>query len=171
MTWMSAEVFGTHKQVSSWSPECGHFYQRPAWGLGGVLIAGFELGEEERALGGGAGAAHELASSEGLKLSGGGSGVPIGKQIGGGQRCWVPQVNVQGVDQRAAFLHDADSGVVMPVNASFVPLGVAEPAFQIEIIAWQLHRIAPGKEPGLKTAHPLSHLLMPFAGAGLQLIA
>ena len=119
----------------------------------------------------GAGAAHEFASSEGLELAGGRHGVSIGEQIGGGKWFRMPQVGVQGMDQRAAFLHDPHSGVMMAVDPSLVPLRITEPAFQIEIIARQLDRIAPGKEPGLKAAHHLRHLLLPFVGARLQLIA
>ena len=117
------------------------------------------------------GAAHEFSSSESLELAVRRQGVAIGKQVGGGKRFRVPQMRVQGMDQGAAFLHDPYSGMMMAVNPSLVPLGVAEPAFQIEIIAWQLHRIAPGKEPGLKTAHSLGHLPLPIVGARLQLVA
>lgn len=119
----------------------------------------------------GAGATHEFASGEGLELADGRHGMSIGKQVGGGQWFRMPQVGVQGMDQRAAFLHDPHPGVMMAVDPSLVPLRIPEPAFQIEIIAWQFDRIAPGKEPGLKAAHYLGHLLLPFVGTRLQLIA
>jgi hypothetical protein len=68
-------------------------------------------------------------------------------------------------------LHNPHSGVTMAVNASLVSLGVAEPAFQFEIIAGQLHGIASGKESRLKTAHLLGHLPLSFVGTRLQPIA
>lgn len=135
------------------------FFQRPAWELGRVFVAGFQFGEELGALLGRTGAAHDFASGEGLELAGGWGGVAIGKQVGGGQWLGVPQVSIQGVNQGSAFEHDPHTRVMMPVNSPLVSFGVAKPAFQVEIVLGHVGGISPREEPGPKAREHLGHLL------------
>lgn len=135
------------------------------------MVAGFELGEQEGAFVGRASAAHQAASGEGLALAEGRSGVAIGEQVGNGEWFGMPQVNVQGMNERRAFQDDADAGMPMAVNSPFVPLGIAKPTFQIEIVWGQVGGISPGEESWLKAAQHLGHLLTHGVGTGLQLVA
>ena len=78
----------------------------------------------------------------------------------------MPQVGIQGRDQRRAFLHDAYAGVTAPVNAAFVALGLSEPAFQIQIIAGQVQVVRADEQPRRETGHGPGHL----SGDGVRLV-
>lgn len=101
---------------------------------------------------------HQFSSSKGLELARGSGGVAIGKQIGRSQGLWLPQVQVQGVDQSRAFLYDSHAGVMMPVDPPFVPFRIAKPTLQVEVIARHFSRVATGEQSWLKTRHHLGHL-------------
>ena len=44
-------------------------------------------------------------------------------------------MHIQGMHQGRTFLHNPDSGVFVSMNAAFMPLGLAKPAFQVEIVS------------------------------------
>jgi len=68
-------------------------------------------------------------------------------------------VCVQRQHECGAFQNDTDAGVVMAVNPPFMPLGLAEEAFQVEIVLGQVG-VAARKQPRLKTGHDLGHVLV-----------
>ena len=69
-------------------------------------------------------------------------GVQVGKQFARCQETRIVQVHIQGMHQRRTFLHNPDAGVFVSMNAAFVPLGLAKPAFQVEIVAWLVRVVA-----------------------------
>jgi hypothetical protein len=135
------------------------------------LESGFEFGEQEGAFVGRASAAHQAASGEGVRLAGGRNRVAVGEKFSGGEWFRVPPVNIQGVNERRAFQDDPHAGMPVAVDSPFVRLGVAKPAFQVEIVLGQVGRISSGEESGLKAAQHLGHLLPHAFRAGLQLVA
>lgn len=95
----------------------------------------------------------------------------MGEQIGSGERFRVPLVNVQGVNERSALQDDAYARMPVAVNPPFVSLGVAKPAFQVEIVLGQASHISAREESGLKAGQHLGHLPTHGIIAGLQLLA
>jgi hypothetical protein len=71
----------------------------------------------------------------------------------------VCYVRIEGQQQRGAFLHEPYSGVPVAVHAAFVPFGVAEPAFQVEVVLGQVCLLTPNKQPGGKAGHHMAHVL------------
>ncbi len=66
---------------------------------------------------------------------------------------------VQRQHEGGAFQNDSDTGVVMAVNPPFMSLGLAEEAFQVEIVLGQI-RVAAREQPLLETGHDLGHVLV-----------
>ncbi len=52
------------------------------------------------------------------------------------------QMHIQGVHQGRTFLDNSDAGMFVSMDAAFVPLGLAKPAFQVEIVARLVRVIA-----------------------------
>ena len=71
----------------------------------------------------GTGLAHERAAVDGLDLVGRLQGVPVGQEILGGERRGVSPMGVKGQQQRRPLLDDPHAGVLVPVDATLVPLG------------------------------------------------
>ena len=61
--------------------------------------------------------------------------VQVGKQFARCQGIRIVEVHIQGMHQGRTFLHNPDAGMFVSMNAAFVPLGLAKPAFQVEIVA------------------------------------
>ena len=80
-------------------------------------------------------------------------------------------MGVQGQDQGGTFLNDADTGMLVSVDASFVAFGLPEPAFQIKIILWQLGIVAADKQARLETGHDFGHVLRDRIVVRLQGVA
>lgn len=68
-------------------------------------------------------------------------------------------MGVQGQQQGRTFLDDADTGMLVSVDASFVALGLPEAAFQIEIVLRQLGIIAADEQARLEAGHHSAHVL------------
>ena len=68
-------------------------------------------------------------------------------------------MSVQGQQQAGTFLNDADTGMFVSVDASFVAFGLSEPTFQIEIVLRQLGIITADKQARLETGHDFAHVL------------
>jgi len=62
----------------------------------------------------------------------------IGRQFGCGERAEMVQVGVQRANQGWASVDDSDPRVTTAVDAPRVAFGLAKPAFQVQIVAWQL---------------------------------
>ena len=56
-------------------------------------------------------------------------------------------------------MDEPDPGVSVAVHAAFVPFGLAEPAFQVEVVLGQVCLLTPNKQPGCKTGHHLAHVV------------
>jgi hypothetical protein len=67
-------------------------------------------------------------------------------------------VRVEGQQHRGAFLHESYAGVPVAVQATFVPFGLAEPAFQGEVVRGSVCLLPPNKQPGGKARHHLAHV-------------
>ena len=68
-------------------------------------------------------------------------------------------MRVQRQGEGWTFLHEPDTGMAVPVNATLVSLGQAEPAFQAQVVLDQLG-VASDKQTGLEAGHHLGHLLV-----------
>ena len=69
-----------------------------------------------------------------LHLMSGRSGLAVGPQVFGTKGIGVSQVGIQGQQQRRAFLDDSYSGMTVAVDPTLMPLGLAEPTLQIEVV-------------------------------------
>ena len=70
-----------------------------------------------------------------MMLRSGRPSVQVGQKFARSQGIRMVQVHIQGMHQGRTFLHNPDSGVFVSMNAAFVPLGLAKPAFQVKIVA------------------------------------
>lgn len=73
-------------------------------------------------------------------------------------------------DESWSFLNDANSGVAVAVDMSFVAFGNAEESLKIEIVVGQVRLVAADKQAGEKAGHHLSHVLPDWIVAGLKLV-
>jgi hypothetical protein len=101
-------------------------------------VAFFELRQEGRALFRGASLAHDAMAGEGGLLGRRRLSAVIGDEFGRGERAEMMQVGVQRANQRWASVDDSDTCVTPAVDAPRVAFGLAKPAFQVQIVAWQL---------------------------------
>lgn len=117
----------------------------------------------------GASPSHDLATGDGLVLRNGRLAVEVGQQFAGGEWLRVVQMRIQGVDQARAFLHNPHAGMFVSMNAAFMPLRLAKPAFQVEVVARLGGVVAAQEQPRLKTAHDLAHVPLNRIFAGPKL--
>jgi len=82
----------------------------------------------------------------------------------------VCYVRVEGQQQRGAFLDESYSGVPVAVHAAFVPFGLAEPAFQVEVVLGQVCLLTSNKQPGCKAGHHLAHVVPDRIVARVELL-
>lgn len=68
--------------------------------------------------------------------------VQVGKQFARCQGTGIVQMHIQGMHQGRTFLHDPDASMFVSMNAALVPLGLAKPALQVEIVAWLVGVVA-----------------------------
>ena len=94
----------------------------------------------------------------------------IGPYIRGGEWLRVCYVRIEGQQQRGAFLNEPYSSVPVAVHAAFVPFGLAEPAFQVEVVLGQVCLLTPNKQPGGKAGHHLAHVLPDRIVARVELL-
>ena len=83
----------------------------------------------------------------------------VGPHIRGAERLRVRQVRVEGQQQGGAFLDDADPGVAVAVHAALVPFGLSKPAFQVEVVLWQVRLFPSNKQPRSKAGHDVAKVL------------
>ncbi len=83
----------------------------------------------------------------------------IGPYIRGGEWLRVCYVRIEGQQQRGAFLDEPYPGVPVAVHAAFVPFGLAEPAFQVEVVLGQVGLLTSNKQSGCKAGHHMAHVL------------
>lgn len=113
--------------------------------------------------------AHDLATHDGLVLRSGRQAVEVGAQFTGGEWLRVVQMGIQGVDQARAFLYNSHPGMFASMNAAFMSLRLAKPAFQVEVVARLVGVVAPDEQSRLKTAHDFAHVLLNQIFAGPKL--
>lgn len=68
-------------------------------------------------------------------------------------------MGVQGRDQRGSFQNDADAGVLVTVNVTFMPLGTTEEPFQIQVVPRKVRHVFADEQAGGKGVHSLGHRL------------
>ena len=49
--------------------------------------------------------------------------------------------------------------MAVAADAALVPFGLSEPAFEVEVVLWQVRLIAPDKQPRGKARHHAAHVL------------
>jgi hypothetical protein len=94
----------------------------------------------------------------------------IRHEILSGERLRVCHVRIKGQQQRRAFLDKADPGVLVTVNAALVAFGRSEPAFEVEVVLWQVPGVAPDEQPWRKARHHAAHVVPHRISALLQLL-
>ena len=85
--------------------------------------------------------------------------MPVGPEVFRRKGRGMLQVGIKGQQACGPLLHETDPGVAMAVDAAFVPFGLSDPAFEVEIVLWQVRLIAPDKQPRGKASHHAAHML------------
>ena len=75
------------------------------------------------------------------------------------ERLRMVAMGVQCQHHRCAFLHDSHSRMTAAVDASFVSLWQAKPAFQIQVVARPITTTTASEQPRFETGHHATHLL------------
>lgn len=75
-------------------------------------------------------------------------------------------MHVQGMHESWAFLYDPHTRVLVTMNAAFVGLGLAKPAFQVQVVARICCLVISYKQPRLETGHDLAHVISSVIVAG-----
>ena len=70
------------------------------------------------------------------------------------------QMHIQSMHQGRTFLHNPDAGMLVSMNAAFVPLRLTKPAFQVEIVSRLVRVVAAHEQPPMKAGHDLAHVLL-----------
>lgn len=68
-------------------------------------------------------------------------------------------MGVQRYDQGGPFQNDADAGMLVTVNTTFVPLGTTKESFQIQVVTRQIGPVVAHEKAGGKGVHRLGHRL------------
>ena len=56
-------------------------------------------------------------------------------------------------------MHETDPGVAVAVNAALVSFGLSEPAFEVEVVLWQVPVLPSNKQSRRKAGHDVAHRL------------
>ena len=133
-------------------------FQRSDKKLSRVKISLFQFGEQGGAIRLGSRATHDGSAMQGLLLANRHRSIPIRAQVRGREGAWVLQMGVQSQNEGGAFLHEANTRMLSAVDAPRVSFGLAEPAFQVQIVLRQIKDLAAGKQARLETGHHPGHL-------------
>lgn len=106
-----------------------------------------------------------------LQLMSGGPGLAVGPQVIGSPGLGVSQVGIQGQEQRRAFLDDSHSGMTAAVDPTLMPLRLAKPTLQIEVVDRRVRPVAADEQSRLEAPHHRRHLLPDRVRFGPQAIA
>jgi len=68
-------------------------------------------------------------------------------------------MSIQCQDQRWAFQYDPHSCMPVPMDATFVPFGLAEEPLQVQVVLGQIWIISSDKQAWHKTLHHFGHVL------------
>jgi len=104
-----------------------------------------QFGQQKGAGFGRARLAHDSSPMDRVLLARRDRGVGVGSQIFWAERLGMLAVSVEHQEQRGSLLHDAHSGVGMPMNSSLMTFGLSKEALQVEIILGEIREVAPGK--------------------------
>jgi hypothetical protein len=80
-------------------------------------------------------------------------------------------VGIQGHEQRRALLHDSHSGMTAAVNPTLMPLRLAKPTLQVEVVAWQARLVTADEQTRLEAPHHRRHPSPDRVRFGSQAIA
>ena len=86
------------------------------------------------------------------------AGPTVRQQVVDAEQFGVGVVGVQRVHQSRPFLDYPHSRMAMAVDPTLMPLGQAEPAFQIEIVVDLIEGVIASKEAGAEALHQPRHL-------------
>jgi hypothetical protein len=71
---------------------------------------------------------------------------------------------------RGAFVDEADPSVAVAMNAALVAFGVSKPAFEVEVVLWEVRVVTSYKQAWLKTRQHPTHVLPPRIVTPLELL-
>ena len=71
--------------------------------------------------------------------------------------------------QRGAFVDEADPSVAVAMNAALVAFRVSKPAFEVEVVLWEVRVVTSYKQAWLKTRQHPPHVLPPRIVTPLEL--
>jgi hypothetical protein len=94
----------------------------------------------------------------------------VGKQFHHSERLGAMQVRVEYGDQSRPLLNDANPGMAVPVDMSFMTFGKSEESFEIEIVVGQVRLIVTDEQAREKTGHDLAHVLTNRISVRLELV-
>ena len=94
----------------------------------------------------------------------------IGKQFCRSERFGAMQMRVEYGDERRPLLNDANPGMAVAVDMSFVAFGKSEESFEIEIVVGQVRLIVTDEQARKKTGHDLGHVLTNRIAVRLELV-
>jgi hypothetical protein len=72
--------------------------------------------------------------------------------------------------QRGAFVDEADPSVAVAMNAALVAFRVSKPAFEVEVVLWEVRVVTSYKQAWLKTRQHPTHVLPPRIVTPLELL-
>jgi hypothetical protein len=106
-----------------------------------------------------------------FQLMSGRSGLAVGPEVVGFKWPGVSQVGIQGHEQRRALLYDPHSGVTVAVNATLMPLRLAKPTLQVQVVTRQARLVTADEQARLEAPHRRRHLAPHRVRFGPQAIA
>src|SRR5215510_4854518 len=72
--------------------------------------------------------------------------------------------------QCRAFVDEAHPSVAVAMNAALVAFGVSKPAFEVEVVLWEVHVVTSHKQAWLKTRQHPTYVLPPWIVTPLELL-
>jgi hypothetical protein len=101
--------------------------------------------------------AHDSSSAHGVCLGLRRSRIRVRYEIGRREDRGMVDVRVEGRRERRPFLDDPHPGVRVAVDATLVPLGIPEPAFEIEVVGGELGIVRTDEEARCEALHHCGH--------------
>src|SRR6266699_3958135 len=106
------------------------------------------------------GGAHDLASMDGLALTGRGRHVLIPCQVVGDKRLRMGHMGVHCQQERGALLHDAHPCMPVPVEASLVSFGLPKPPLQSHVVLEEWPYVSTDEESCGTAGHHSRHVVV-----------
>ena len=106
-----------------------------------------------------------------FQLMSGRLGFAVAAEVVGFKWFGVSQVGVQGQQQRRTLLDDSHPGMTVAVNPTLMPLRLAKPTLQIEVVIGQVRLVTADEQTRLEAPHHRRHLSPDRVRFGSQAIA